>query len=86
MLDAGRVRLRPIVMTALSTIMGILPVALGLGEATMSRRPLGVAVVFGMMTSTFLTLFVVPVAYILISKRVRRAEQPSPELRPATAP
>jgi len=74
MLDAGRVRLRPILMTALSTIMGILPVALGLGEATMSRRPLGVAVVFGMLTSTFLTLFVVPVAYILISRRARPAE------------
>ena len=83
MLDAGRVRLRPILMTALSTIMGILPVALGLGEATMSRRPLGVAVVFGMMTSTFLTLFVVPVAYILISPRAK--ERSAPAMQPATA-
>ena len=46
MLEAGRVRLRPILMTALTVIIGILPVALGLGEASMSRRPLGVSVVF----------------------------------------
>ncbi len=72
MLDAGRIRLRPILMTAFATIVGILPVALGLGEASGSRRPLGVAVVGGMMTSTFLTLFIVPVAYILISPRRTR--------------
>ncbi|MBL9137963.1 MAG: efflux RND transporter permease subunit [Verrucomicrobiales bacterium] len=69
MLDAGRIRLRPILMTAFSTVIGILPVALGLGEAAGSRRPLGVAVVGGMMTSTFLTLFIVPVVYILISPK-----------------
>lgn len=93
MLDAGRVRLRPILMTAFSTIMGILPVALGLGEAAGSRRPLGVAVVGGMLTSTFLTLFIVPVVYILVSpKKARqpaaRAAEPksSPTLEPATEP
>jgi multidrug efflux pump subunit AcrB len=74
MLDAGRTRLRPILMTAVATIVGILPVALGLGEATISRRALGVAVVSGMMTSTFLTLFVVPVVYILISPRPKPVE------------
>jgi HAE1 family hydrophobic/amphiphilic exporter-1 len=69
MLEAGRVRLRPILMTAMATVFGILPVALGLGEAAGARRPLGVAVVAGMMTSTFLTLIIVPVVYILISKK-----------------
>jgi len=73
MLDAGRVRLRPILMTALSTVIGILPVALGLGEAAGGRRPLGVAVVGGMITSTFLTLFIVPVVYILISSKKSKA-------------
>lgn len=72
MLDAGRVRLRPILMTAISTIVGILPVALGLGDATISRRAMGVAVVGGMMTSTFLTLFLVPVVYIVISPRSKK--------------
>ncbi len=71
MLDAGRTRLRPILMTAFSTIFGILPIAMGLGEAAISRRGMGVAVVGGMMTSTFLTLFVVPVVYILISGKKR---------------
>ncbi|MCU0772296.1 MAG: efflux RND transporter permease subunit [Verrucomicrobia bacterium] len=69
MLEAGRIRLRPILMTAMSTIFGILPVALGLGEAAGARRPLGVAVVAGMITSTFLTLIIVPVVYILISPK-----------------
>jgi multidrug efflux pump len=69
MLEAGRIRLRPILMTALSTIIGILPVALGLGEASASRRPLGVVVVCGMLTSTFLTLIIVPVVYILIAPK-----------------
>ncbi len=72
MLEAGRIRLRPILMTAFSTVIGILPVALGLGEAAGSRRPLGMAVVGGMITSTFLTLFIVPVVYILISPRKKK--------------
>jgi HAE1 family hydrophobic/amphiphilic exporter-1 len=67
MLDAGRVRLRPILMTAFSTIAGILPIAIGFGAGAESRRPMGVAVVGGMLTSTFLTLFVIPVVYTLFS-------------------
>lgn len=79
MLNAGKTRLRPILMTAFSTIIGILPVALGLGEASGSRRPLGVAVVAGMITSTFLTLYIVPVVYILISpkKKAKKVEAPA---------
>ncbi len=83
MLEAGRIRLRPILMTAMATIMGILPVALGLGEAAMARRPLGIAVVAGMISSTFLTLVVVPVVYILVSKLRRH---PAPVAAPFTAP
>ena len=64
---AGRVRLRPILMTAFSTIAGILPIAIGFGAGAESRRPMGVAVVGGMLTSTFLTLFVTPVVYTLFS-------------------
>jgi multidrug efflux pump len=77
MLEAGRIRLRPILMTACATMIGILPVALGLGEAAGGRRPLGIAVISGMLTSTFLTLFIVPVVYIMISPRPRNtASQP----------
>src|SRR5207244_8006589 len=67
MLQAGIVRLRPILMTAFSTIAGILPIAIGFGAGAESRRPMGVAVVGGMLTSTFLTLLVIPVVYTLFS-------------------
>ena len=67
MTQSGLVRLRPILMTAISTISGILPIAIGFGAGAESRRPMGVVVVGGMMTSTFLTLFVIPLVYTLFS-------------------
>jgi multidrug efflux pump len=72
-LEAGRIRLRPILMTSVSTIMGALPIALGLGAGSVSRRPLGYAIVGGILLSTVLTLFVVPVVYTLLD-RVRARE------------
>jgi multidrug efflux pump len=66
--QAGLVRLRPILMTAFSTVAGILPIAIGFGAGAESRRPMGVAVVGGMLTSTFLTLFVIPVVYTLFGE------------------
>jgi multidrug efflux pump len=67
MVEAGIVRLRPILMTAFSTIAGILPIAVGFGAGAESRRPMGVAVVGGMLTSTFLTLLIIPVVYTVFS-------------------
>ena len=67
MTQSGLVRLRPILMTAISTISGILPIAIGFGAGAESRRPMGVVVVGGMMTSTFLTLFVIPLVYTLFA-------------------
>lgn len=76
---AGVVRLRPILMTALSTLFGILPIAIGLGAGAESRRPLGVVVAGGIVASTVLTLVVIPVFYTLVDEalewtaaRVRR--------------
>jgi multidrug efflux pump len=66
--DAARIRLRPILMTSFATIFGVLPIAIGLGAGAESRRPLGIAVVGGMIFSTFLTLVLVPVVYTLLSK------------------
>lgn len=77
MLDAARIRLRPILMTAVSTIAGILPIAIGAGAGAESRRPLGVAVVGGMTTSTLLTLVFVPLLYVGVARlagRLRRRE------------
>lgn len=64
--EAGKRRLRPILMTALGTIFGILPIAIGLGAGAESRRGMGVAVVSGMLLSTFLTLFIIPVVYTFL--------------------
>jgi len=69
-ISASRIRLRPILMTTLSTVFGILPIALGLGAGAESRQPLGMSVVGGMLFSTFLTLVVVPVVYTLLARLV----------------
>ena len=65
-ISAARIRLRPILMTTLATIFGIAPIAAGLGAGAESRKPLGMAVVGGMIFSTVLTLIVIPVVYSLL--------------------
>jgi multidrug efflux pump len=68
---AAASRFRPILMTSLATILGIMPLALGLGEGAQSRVSMGIAVVGGMFFSTFLTLFVVPAIYSFISSETK---------------
>lgn len=73
-LEAGRVRLRPIVMTTVTTVLGLTPMALGIGRGADLRAPLAIAVIGGLLSATALTLIVVPVAYDLLEegrKRVR---------------
>ena len=70
-IEAATIRLRPILMTSLATIFGVLPIAIGLGAGAESRRPRGLAVVGGMLFSTFLTLVLVPVLYAILSRFVR---------------
>jgi hydrophobic/amphiphilic exporter-1 (mainly G- bacteria), HAE1 family len=65
-ITAGRTRLRPIVMTTLAMIFGMLPLALALGAGAEMRAPMARAVVGGLLTSTLLTLLVVPVMYTLM--------------------
>src|SRR6185503_2238516 len=65
---ASRIRLRPILMTTLATILGVLPIALGLGAGADSRKPLGLAVVGGLLFSMVLTLVMVPVVYTLLAR------------------
>jgi multidrug efflux pump subunit AcrB len=62
-LAAGMTRLRPVIMTALAMIIGMLPMSLGLGEGGEQNAPLGRAVIGGLLLATFATLFFVPVAY-----------------------
>jgi multidrug efflux pump len=84
-LESGRIRLRPILMTSVSTIMGALPIALGLGAGSISRRPLGYAIVGGVLVSTLLTLFLVPAAWLLVESLRGRARHPALAPVPATA-
>ncbi len=72
LLEAGRVRLRPILMTSVAVVMGAVPIALALGAGSISRRPLGYAIVGGVLFSTALTLFIVPVVYSLMEGLVVR--------------
>jgi multidrug efflux pump len=79
-LGAARTRFRPILMTALATLVGIAPIAFGRGAGGDARAPLGIAVVGGMFFSTALTFFVVPATYVVIERlasRLRR--QPARE-------
>ena len=88
MLQSGAIRLRPIVMTSVATIVGAMPIALGLGAGSASRRPLGYAIVGGMLFSTLLTLFLVPVVYVLLDglqERLAFRKRASVELAPAEA-
>jgi HAE1 family hydrophobic/amphiphilic exporter-1 len=67
--EAGRRRLRPILMTALTTCLGLLPLALGLGEGAEAQAPLARAVIGGMISSTLITLILVPVVYSWFERR-----------------
>jgi multidrug efflux pump len=69
--EAARGRLRPILMTGISTALGALPLVLGSGPGSGGRRAIGIVVFTGVLTATFLTLFVVPVAYSILGRRTK---------------
>ena len=68
LIEAGAIRLRPILMTTFALIAGMLPVALGRGDGAQFRAPLGIAVIGGVITSTFLTLLVIPTGYEILDE------------------
>jgi len=67
--EAGRVRLRPILMTTLTTILGLVPMALGLGEGAEIRQPMAITVIGGLAVSTLLTLIVIPTLYSVLDRK-----------------
>ena len=67
-LQAGYVRIRPVLMTALAMIIGMVPMSLGLGEGGEQNAPLGRAVIGGLMVATFATLFFVPCVFSLVHR------------------
>jgi multidrug efflux pump subunit AcrB len=68
-IESGKTRLRPILMTALAMVIGMIPMALGLGEAGEQNAPLGRAVIGGLLAATFATLFLVPIFYTLLRRK-----------------
>lgn len=68
-MEAGRLRLRPILMTTLTTTLGLLPMALGFGEGAEIRAPMAITVIGGLLVSTLLTLVVIPVMYMAVDRR-----------------
>ncbi|MDZ7644526.1 MAG: efflux RND transporter permease subunit [Woeseiaceae bacterium] len=79
--EAGRARLRPILMTTLTTALGLLPMALGFGEGAEVRAPMAITVIGGLLTSTMLTLVVIPVVYSLLDRKSRES-MPAPQALP----
>lgn len=79
-IEGGRRRLRPILMTAVATILALTPMALGLGEGSFLSRPLAVVVIGGLLTSTALTLVLVPVLYLTFDRFRRRPADPAASL------
>jgi HAE1 family hydrophobic/amphiphilic exporter-1 len=83
-LTAAPTRLRPILMTTCAAILGMLPLALSLGKGSETQAPLATSVIGGLMTSTLLTLFVVPVVYTLFDDLGRRLRKEDRDLAPPT--
>ncbi|MDA1277581.1 MAG: efflux RND transporter permease subunit [Verrucomicrobia bacterium] len=77
LVKAGHVRLRPILMTTATTVLGLLPMALGMGDGAEIRTPMAIAVICGLLTSTFLTLLIIPTSYYLLGLAGERLLQPS---------
>jgi multidrug efflux pump subunit AcrB len=82
-LQAAETRLRPVLMTALAMILGMFPMALGIGEGGEQNAPLGRAVIGGLLVSTPVTLFVVPCAYAILRKKPPAAHRRDQEVHKA---
>ena len=90
--EASKVRLRPILMTSLTTILGLLPLALGIGEGAELQAPLALTVMGGLTSATFLTLVFIPALYLFVVEKFEKAQlpvseeiTPQPEITPAPA-
>jgi HAE1 family hydrophobic/amphiphilic exporter-1 len=82
--EAGELRLRPILMTSFAFILGVLPLVFATGAGAIGRRSVGTTVVGGMLLSTVLNLFFIPVLYVIMSRLLRRGDAPAPAEPPAT--
>jgi multidrug efflux pump subunit AcrB len=89
-IESGEARMQPILMTTVAMIVGMLPIALGLGSGAEARAPMAISIVGGLITSTLLTLLVVPVVFTYIDDfqnwLLRFMPKPQNKLQPVTAP
>ena len=85
-IEAGRIRLRPILMTALAMILGMLPMALALGAGFEQNAPLGRAVIGGLIAATLMTLFVVPAIYSIFGRTLITKQQRDARINAITQP
>jgi len=85
-IEAGRIRFRPIIMTALAMILGMLPMALSLGSGSEQNAPLGRAVIGGLIAATMMTLFVVPAVYSIFSRNLVGKHQRDAEIEAINLP
>ncbi len=85
-IEAGRIRFRPIIMTALAMILGMLPMALSLGSGSEQNAPLGRAVIGGLLAATMMTLFVVPAVYSIFSRSLIGKQQRDAEVEAINLP
>ena len=72
LVEAGKTRMRPILMTAITTIIGLISMALGIGEGTEMMQPVAIVCIFGLLYATIMTLFIVPVMYDVFNRKPMR--------------
>jgi multidrug efflux pump len=77
-MEAARLRLRPILMTSLAFILGVMPLAISNGAGSASQHAIGTGVIGGMLTATFLAIFLIPMFFVVISKFSKSKDVPSP--------
>ena len=85
-LQAGPVRMRPILMTTFAMVFGMLPIALGVGEGAETRAPMGIAVIGGMLAATGIAIFLIPVFFTVIQRLAHRHEGDRPSENKEVSP
>lgn len=81
LVEAGRIRLRPILMTSLTTILAMIPMSIGLGEGTEMMESMGIVIIGGFVASTFLTLLLLPVFYVIMDNMRRKSKDKKPKVK-----
>jgi multidrug efflux pump len=81
-IEAAHMRLRPIVMTSMAFVLGVLPLALASGAGSASQNAIGTGVIGGMLTATFLATFMIPMFFVVVANKLGRAKQPSESAAP----